>query len=131
MIGPNQIGQFAQNLDQQVGNSTQQTMSQLAKAGALNSGRMAQSITDLQNGKMATMNNYLAQVPQINQNQMFNQGSQLLGMGMNFKIPFGQTTQNFNNSWNNTTDTNMSTNTSAQNQKGHSGGSGLLGAIFG
>src|SRR5262249_39268837 len=128
-IGQQQIAQYQQNLDRQVGNATQQTMSQLAKAGALNSGRAAQSITDLQLGKMGDMSNYLAQVPVINQQQMFNQGSQLLGQGFGFKAPYGQTNQNWNNNWNNSSVDTLSTNTSAQNQKNHNGGSGLLGAI--
>ena len=124
-IGQNQISQYVQGVNQQAGQATQQAMSQLAKAGALNSGRAAQTVTGIQLGKMNNINNYLAQVPTTNENQMFSQGASLLGQGMGFKAPYGQTNSNSNNSLSSLFNT--SSNTSGSNTKQSNSGSGLLG----
>ena len=85
LLGPQQQAQFQQGVNQNYNQQSQQLQSQLAKSGALDSGRAATQQTQLGLGKLGQINQYNASVPV--QNATFSQqyGNQLLGQGMNFK----------------------------------------------
>ena len=135
VIGQQQQAQQLQGINQRYGDALKQVQSQLARSGALDSGRAAQVYTGLQLGKLGEQNNYLAQVPV--QNATFSQqfGNSLLGQGMGFKAPYGETTSGFNNAWQNYFGNQSSTaqnqSSTQQNQTTKNSGSGLFGKIFG
>lgn len=95
LYGQQQEANFRQGLNQQTGQSMQTLIQQLAKSGALNSGRTATSLTGLNIAKNQNLNNYLTQTPLLNaqfkQANLGQQGS-LLNSASQFKIPYGSTT---------------------------------------
>jgi hypothetical protein len=95
LYGPQQQANFQQQQNQQIGQSQSNLTQMLAKSGALNSGRAADSATQLQLGGLRNMGQYMSQVPQMNaqfqQSVLGQQGNNLANMA-NFKVPYGQTT---------------------------------------
>jgi len=133
VVSPGMQANYIQGVNSQYGGAQQQLQSILAKSGALNSGRAAQAQTGLMTNKLGAINNYNAQIPFQNNAAQMQYGSGLLGQGMGFKAPYGQTSTNFNNAWQNYFG-NSSTNANSQtsgSQITKSPGSGLFGAIFG
>ena len=131
VLGAQQQANYIQGVNQSYGNAMQQQMSQMAKSGQLNSGTAAQAMTGLQQGKLGNINQYMANVPL--QNAQFSQqyGNQLLGQGMNFKAPYGQTSTGFNNAFQNYLGNSTSSNQQQQQQQSttKNSGSGLMGAL--
>jgi len=119
-------------VNQQYGQAGQSLLSQLAKAGALNSGRAATSLTNLNLGKLGQLGNYNAQVP-IQNAQYSTSGLQgALGLMSGFKPAYGSTTTN--NSLQqilNQLNTQNQSNTQGTSQTKSTNSSGLLGSLFG
>lgn len=129
LIGQPQIASYQAGLNTQTGAAQQQILSQLAKSGALNSGRASTALTGLQLGKMNNLSNYLANVPVVNQQNSMQNGLNVWNAGNNFKVPYGTNYGNFSNSWNNAFNNNYATNTNTSSQTQRNSGSGIFGAL--
>jgi len=128
LYGPAQQAAFQNNLNQQKGAAQQSINSQLASQGALNSGRAAQVDTSLALGNNQQLNNYLAQVPQLNaqnQSQNLSQLAQALSGQAGFTSPisaFGTTQSGTSDSLNQLLTSLLNTSASNSTQSGQSTG---------
>lgn len=100
LFGAPQQANFQENLNRSALGAQNNVMSQLAKSGALNSGRAATSLMGIQNNKTNQLGNYLnnatLQNAQFKSSQLQNQGN-VLNAASNFKIPLGQTSNSSSN----------------------------------
>ena len=137
LLGQPQQAQFMQGLNQNYNQAQQSTLSQLAKMGALNSDRAAQTLTGLNLGKLSQQNQYLAAAPVQNRQYADQQQNGILGLMNSLKIPYGQTTTNQQQSLTDVLNqlsslfNNQSNQTSTGTTTQHEGGTGLFGSIFG
>lgn len=93
VIGQQQVLDYLSGLNKQYGNQQSTVMQQLARSGALNSGRAATVQTGLSLDKLRNASSYLANVPFENAKFLGQYAPQVLGLGMNFKVPYGTTTK--------------------------------------
>ena len=92
LYGDPQVASFTNQLNSLGNSSINSLKAQLARSGALDSGRLSAGATDIQLGNLGQQAGFLSQIPFLNKQFSQQAGGQLLGQGMNFagRAPVGQ-----------------------------------------
>jgi hypothetical protein len=116
LYGQAQVGQLANQANQNTAQANAATKAQAARSGTLNAGNTAANMNANQQANTAQVTNFENQIPALNQQNAFNQTQSLLGLASNFlgQSPIGSTVASSNTGM--STNTNASTNTSSSNQ---------------